>query len=232
MQKSPNSLTAQQIIDASIKTSGGERLANSTISFDFRETNYKATRANGYFELLRTFEDSTGTVTDVLNNEGFKRVLDEKTIRVSDSMGSLYSASVNSVHYFSVLPFGLNDSSVKKEKLDDLTIKDATYHTVKVTFSAEGGGEDYEDVFLYWIHKDTFKLHYLAYSYNEDDNIGMRFREAYNDRSIEGIHFVDYNNYKSKADTITLMDMPMVFEKGELQLLSKIELKNISVILH
>ena len=37
-----------------------------------------------------------------------------------------------------------------------------------------------------------------TYSYIESDGIGLRFREAFNERYINGIRFVDYNNYKPK----------------------------------
>ena len=57
----------------------------------------------------------------------------------------------------------------------------------------------------------------------------MRFREAYNERFIEGIRFVDYNNYKSSDGLMALIDLGKIFEKNKLNLLSKIELKNIVV---
>ncbi|MBO6632925.1 MAG: deoxyribose-phosphate aldolase, partial [Psychroserpens sp.] len=144
-------------------------------------------------------------------------------------MATKYSASVNSVHYFSVLPYGLNDAAVIKEKLADTRINDTMYYTIRVTFKEEGGGEDFEDEFLYWIDKETFKLQYLAYSYNEDDGKGMRFREAYNERLIEGVRFVDYNNYKPKSEAIKLPELPTLFESGQLDLVSKIELNEINV---
>jgi hypothetical protein len=138
---------------------------------------------------------------------------------------------VNSVHYFSVLPYGLNDLAVKKTLLEAVLIKNKMYDTVKVTFNQDGGGEDFEDVFMYWINKETSKIDYLAYSYNEVDGKGIRFREAYNERYVEGIRFVDYNNYKPKSTSISLINLPQLFKKGGLELLSKIELETITITL-
>ena len=230
-EKAHKSLTAQKIVDTSLQASGGTLIGNSKITFDFRDKRYKAIRANGQFELMRKFQDSTGIISDILTNAGFERTIDEKKVQIPDAMALRYSASINSVHYFSVLPYGLNDKAVNKEKLEDISIKDTIYHTIKVTFNAKDGGEDFEDVFLYWINTKTFKLKYLAYSYNEADGVGMRFREAYNERFFKGIRFVDYNNYKSEAESITLTDLPELFENAKLKLLSKIELNNISVTL-
>ena len=98
-----------------------------------------------------------------------------------------------------------------------------------MTFNQEGGGEDYEDVFVYWTDKQSFKIGYVAYSYNEEDGVGMRFREAYNERYVNGLRFVDYKNYKTEDPETKLTDLGKAFEKNQLKLLSKIELENIDV---
>jgi hypothetical protein len=177
-----------------------------------------------------TVEANNDSIFDVLTNEGFERhINDNEAVFIEDSMKVKYSASVNSVHYFSVLPYGLNDKAVNKTVLENVEIKEQDYYTVKVTFNQDGGGEDYEDVFLYWINAKTFEVDYLAYSYEEDDGRGVRFREAYNERYIEEIRFVDYNNFKPENGSVVLSELPKLFETGQLKLLSKIELKNVSV---
>lgn len=222
-------LAAQNIVDKSIAVSGGEKFNNSKIDFDFRDKHYHAKRINGEFELVRTFKDSVKKVTDFLTNKGFERYVNNKKMEVPDSLAKLYSASVNSVHYFSVLPYGLNDKAVVKELLGETTIDNTDYYKVKVTFEQDGGGEDFEDVFVYWVNKQTYKIDYLAYSYEEDDDRGLRFREAYNERYVNGLRFVDYNNYKPKSSNTNVFELDDLFKNGKLELLSKIELKNISV---
>lgn len=227
--KATRSLDAQSIIDQTIKISGGAKFDSSIIDFDFRDKHYFAKRINGNFKLVRTFKDSISKTTDFLTNDGFERYVNNKLVVVPDSMISRYSASVNSVHYFSVLPYGLNDLAVIKEMLGEVTIKNYVYYKVKVTFKRDGGGEDFEDVFIYWINKESFKLDYLAYSYAELDGTGLRFREAYNERYVNGLRFVDYNNYKPKNSKATVFELDKIYVNGELDLLSKIELKNINV---
>lgn len=225
--------TASEIVDSSIEVAGGDQIASSIITFDFRDKHYKATRNIGSFQLERHFVDSTShrvsSIKDVLNNNGFQRFVDDLLLEIPDSMATKYAASVNSVHYFSVLPYGLNDNAVNKTPLEDRIIKGKSYSAIQVTFDQDGGGEDFEDVFVYWINKNTNKVDYLAYSYNEDHGKGLRFREAYNERYVEGIRFVDYNNYKPNDSSIDLTELPQLFEKGKLILLSKIELENIKV---
>jgi hypothetical protein len=82
---------------------------------------------------------------------------------------------------------------------------------------------------VYWFGKQSYKVDYLAYSYNEVDGVGMRFREGYNERYINEIRFVDYNNYKAEDPKIELVNLGKAFENKQLKLLSKIELENVKV---
>lgn len=227
--KERNTLDANTIINKSIEVSGGKLFYNSKINFDFRDKHYKAIRNNGKFQYERVFSDSLGNIRDVLNNKGFQRYVNEKPFEVSDDKSRAYSSSVNSVHYFSVLPYGLNAPAVNKLYLGNVDVKGENYHKIKVTFYEEGGGEDFDDVFVYWIHTDTNKVDYLAYSYSEKEGIGLRYREAFNERYINTLRFVDYNNYKPKTKNVTLENLDILFEKGGLDLLSKIVLENITV---
>ena len=220
---------ANSIINKSIEVSGGELFKRSNISFDFRDKHYKAIRYDGKFRYERVFKDSLGVIKDVLSNKGFERYMNSKPVNVMDSMVPRYTASVNSVHYFSVLPFSLNDKAVNKTYLNQVEIKGKDYFKIKVTFNQDGGGEDYDDEFIYWINAENYKTDYLAYSYNEKDGKGFRFREAYNERYVNGIRFVDYNNYKPKSSLAVLDNLDVLYKKGDLVLLSKIDLKNISV---
>lgn len=220
-------LSAQDIVDKTIEVSGGDKYLNAEIDFDFRDKHYRSVREGGKFQYERQFQDSIGVIKDVLNNDGFQRFVNDTLTKIPDSMAVKYTSSVNSVHYFALLPYGLNDAAVNKSSLGEVSIKDKLYHKIKVTFSQEGGGEDYEDVFIYWIEAGTFKADYIAYSYIEDDGVGIRFREAYNERFINGLRFVDYNNYKSEDATMDLLGLDKAFESGSLKLLSKIELENI-----
>lgn len=229
-KKIPSStLNANEIINKTIQVSGGERFDVSNIEFDFRDKHYKAIRNNGIFQLERHFKDSIFNVKDVFNNDGFTRFVKDEMLEIPDSMAVKYTASVNSVHYFSVLPYGLNDAAVVKTYLGEEIINGKNYYKIQVTFEKDGGGEDYEDVFVYWIDVKTFKTIYLAYSYKEIDGLGYRFRQAYNERYVDGIRFVDYNNYKPTSNEISIMELGSLFEANQLELLSKIELKNVTV---
>lgn len=217
------------IVRKSIEVSGGNKIKTATINFDFRNKHYRAIRDNGQFQLERTFKDSTDIIRDILSNDGFQRFINNKPFEVSDGKAVSYSASVNSVHYFSVLPYGLGNSVVKRTYFGITKVKGKDYYKIKITFNEDGGGEDFEDVFIYWINTETFKADYLAYSYEENHGIGLRFREAYNERFVEGIRFVDYNNYKPKDNDEVLKNLDLKFENDELELLSKIELENVRI---
>jgi len=222
---------ANKIIDHAIDKAGGELFLKSTVDFDFRGRHYKSVRDGGSYQYERIFLDSLDTIRDVLDNDGFERFTNNKITDVADTMAVKYTASVNSVIYFALLPYGLNDAAVIKTYLEESIIKGDSYHKIKVTFQQEGGGEDYQDVFIYWVNQQTFNVDYIAYSYEEADGVGSRFREAYNVRNVNGIRFVDYINYKYEGDEFALADYDKAFGQGALKKLSVIELENVEVVL-
>ncbi|ELR72241.1 hypothetical protein C900_01795 [Fulvivirga imtechensis AK7] len=210
-----------------IEAAGGPNYDSIEVEFTFRDKEYGAKYASGRFEYVRLFKDSTGLIRDVLNNDGFYREINGAKADIPDSMASKYANSVNSVIYFAMLPKGLNDPAVNKAYLGKATIKGKEYHKIKVTFEQQGGGTDYEDEFIYWIGTEDKRVDYLAYKYLTEGG-GMRFREAYNERFVGGIRFVDYINYKPKAE-ITLEAIGEAFVNSDLEELSRIELKGVRV---
>ncbi len=216
----------QTIVDKAIEASGGDKYLNLNVEYDFRDKHYIAKRSGGSYSYERVFEDSLGTIHDILTNEGFTRKINGEKINLPDTMAAKYGSSTNSVNYFALLPYGLNDAAVIKKYLGETTIKDKDYYKIQVTFSADGGGEDHEDVYLYWINKETFTMDYLAYSFAEKDETSFRFREAYNPRVIEGIRFQDYINYKPENNTFTVDQAEELYKEGKLVELSRIDTEN------
>lgn len=220
---------AQQLVDRAISRHGGDKLEQARLSFDFRERHYTYTRRGGEFRYTREFNDSTGQeVHDELTNSGFSRMVNGSKVALPQERENAFSNSVNSVIYFALLPYGLNDPSVNKELLAPTEIEGKPYQVVKVTFNEEGGGEDFEDEFLYWFNADSNTLDYLAYSYKTEGG-GVRFRKAINPREVEGIRFQDWINYKPASKNVSLEEMEALYKNGELEVLSEIKLENIQV---
>ncbi|MDX1476431.1 MAG: DUF6503 family protein [Saprospiraceae bacterium] len=222
---------AQEIVDRAIAEMGGSLLDTAVISFDFRDRSYRYERTGGLFAYHRIFIDTTSqdTLLDILTNEYLKRWINGEEADITAERRQAFSNSVNSVIYFALLPYGLNDPAVIKSYEGEVEIKDKRYHQVRVSFQEEGGGVDYEDNFLYWFDPADASMDYLAYDYITDGG-GVRFREAFNPRIVGGVTFQDYYNYKPADPTVKLDDMLAAFQDDQLTLLSNIELKNIQVI--
>ncbi|MDQ3289688.1 MAG: hypothetical protein M3Q05_00205 [Bacteroidota bacterium] len=219
--------SAQKIIDKAIEVHGGKKFENLNVTFDFRDRHYQAQRQKGQFTYTRSFTDSTGQVKDVLKNSGFTRYVNGQAKNLPGERKTAFTSSVNSVIYFALLPFGLNDPAVKKELLDTVTIRQTPYYKIKVTFNQEGGGVDFQDQFLYYINQNTNTMDYFAYTYATEGG-GIRFRQATQPRQIGGIRFQDYINFEPVGE-IDFLEIEKLFEAGKLKEFSRIELKNIQV---
>ncbi|MDX2247709.1 MAG: DUF6503 family protein [Bacteroidia bacterium] len=218
----------QHIVDRAIEVYGGEQFLQAEINFTFRDRDYISIRNQGSYQYERLFQENGNSVRDVLNNQGFYREINGSRAEIPDTMATKYTNSVNSVIYFAVLPFGLNDPAVRKEYLGQAFIQKIPYHKIRVTFDSQGGGEDFQDVFVYWFRTDNYRMDYFAYRYYTEEG-GIRFRQAYNTRNVNGLLFSDYRNYKADPAQYKVEETDRLFEENKMEELSKIELENIAV---
>ncbi|MDQ7916443.1 DUF6503 family protein [Mesonia sp. MT50] len=221
---------AQEVLSKVIERAGGEKYQTSAIEFRFRGNKYSSVRNCGMYELQKVQVTEDGdTIKDVLSNMGFERFVNREKLNLPDSLVAKYSNAVNSVHYFAQLPFGLNDPAVKKTYLDTLSLEQNKYHKIKVQFAEEGGGDDHDDVYMYWVNMDKNTIDYLAYSF-EVNGGGMRFRKAINPKKVNGIRFADYENYAPKEDNINVEDLDKAFMNDQLKKVSEIINEDIKVV--
>ena len=216
----------KQLIDEATAAHGGDAYRNKRIEFDFRTYHLVLETQGDNFRYERTYQDSAGTpVREVLTNANFSRFLNSQLQQLDTAQVGKYSRAVNSVAYFVLLPYKLNDPAVMSDYLGEATVDGKLYDKVQVRFRAEGGGKDYQDTFCYWFNRETHTMDYLAYSEG-----GPRFRKAINPQMVGGIRFQDYINYEApKTDTSAVSTYDQKYAAGQLTELSRIEQKNIRV---
>ncbi len=219
---------AQRIVSQSIQAHGGEHFDHAIISFRFRDMRYTVARDGGLYAFHRYSSDSAGQHQDVLSNAGFVRQTNDLPVDLSAEWQERYAQSVNSVVYFALLPYRLNDAAVHKKLLGERVLDGKPYYKILVTFSQEGGGQDHDDQFVYWINKDTYITEYIAYSFTVNGG-GVRFRKAINPRRVGALLFHDYLNYKPMEGAPSLHVLDSLYEKQGLNLLSEIRLEDIAV---
>ena len=217
---------AEEIIAASIQAHGGELYKQAHFSFTFRGNTYRFKNNYQEFEYefngLNKQEDSVRTL---VNSNSVNVWINNQPIDLNEKQRLSYSDNLNSVIYFATLHHKLGDESVNEFYQGSTTIKAKNYEVVKVSFDQEGGGTDFDDEYYYWINSETMLIDYLAYNYQTNGG-GVRFRAAYNPRTVGGIHFQDYINYKAEVGT-PLAQLPELYENGKLEEISRIETENI-----
>lgn len=231
---SPDPPDARAVLDSVRAAHGSDVLNHARMTFTFREASFRLRHhRNGRFHYRRTRTDSTGrTVVEGITNDGPYRVVDGDTTTLSPEARTDVETAVNSVAYFARLPAPLDAPAVQPSYSGRDTIDGAPYHRVRVTFKEQGGGRDWQDIFYYWFHADTFTMDYLAYAYGlgPDEETGTRFRSAYNARRRGGVRVADYYNYT--ADTMSPDQMPRYPERlaqGELERVSRVVLDSVRV---
>jgi len=216
---------SQKIIDEAIKAHGGDLYDTANYSFVFRKNTFQFKNNHSEYVYTKTYEKEGSEIIDVLDNGSFSRLINGKPVQLSDKDIASGTGAINSVIYFATLPYKLNDQAVNSKRMESTSIKGEAYETIQVTFSEDGGGEDHDDEYYYWINKNTKKIDYLAYNYSVNKG-GVRFRTAFNKRVVDGITFQDYINYEAEVGT-PLKDLPMLFEANKLKELSEIKTEHI-----
>jgi hypothetical protein len=221
--------SAEQWISKVRTAHGSNVLTQSKVTFQFRDAEFLVKKDGYDFYYQRQKVDTAGRrIIDQVWPDSTFRTIDGEKQQLTPKKARGISESLHSVVYFAYLPEALNDPAVRPSYVDSVHVKGEPYHRIKVTFSEENGGPDHEDEYLYWFHGKDHTLDYLAYNFQVNGG-GARFRAAENPRKIAGIRLQDYKNYTPTDGRMDLTGLDTLFEKGDLKLLSEIDLENIEV---
>ena len=210
---------------------GSARLVHAEVTFTFRGDRFVAARDGGRFSYARHHVDTTGVrVVDILDNEGVRRQRGGEEVDLTLRERNSVETVVNSVIYFALLPYNLADEAVEPRWRGEDTVRGEPFDLLEVTFRPDGGGRDWEDRFIYWVHRQRGTMDYLAYDFHTGDG-GTRFREAYNVREVDGVLFQDYRNYSADHldETPPLEGYAALFERAQLELVSEVEIEDVRV---
>ena len=101
------------IINKAIEAHGGKLYDKAHYSFIFRKKKYTFKNEDTSYSYSVEFkDDSDSQVIDKLENGNFERSLNGEIIKLSEKEIDIYSNGLNSVIYFTTLPFKLNLSLI------------------------------------------------------------------------------------------------------------------------
>lgn len=220
-----NDVEAERILTETINAHGGQLYDNAHYQFTFRENLYTFQNRGDNYKYTALKKKDGNTTYDILDNNGMQRILNDKDQNLSAADQTKYSGGINSVIYFATLPNKLQDPAVNTSYKGTMIIKNKNYEILEITFNQDGGGQDHDDTYLYWINKETHLIDYFAYNYAVGKG-GVRFRSAYNTRNVDGIVFQDYINFKAEVGT-PLLELPKLYESDQLKKLSVIATEHI-----
>lgn len=219
---------ARALIARAIEAHGLRRDEPTEIRFDFRGTPYRLVVGGPQRIYERTTATEQGTRVERLEGERFSSSLAGVEEALSEHEIGRGRRSLNSVAYFTLLPLPLEDPAVIARSLGSTTLGGRPYDTLEVRFRAEGGGEDHEDVFRYWLDPETHRIAYVAYRFATGAG-GVRLRRASAQHEVSGVVLLDYDNHGLDGADATIDEAVRAYEAGELPLVSRVELRDVRV---
>jgi len=203
---------AVTLVRAAREAHGSDRLDGRTLHFTFRGDAFSTWTDGGRFRHTRTSRDALGReVVITVDNDGVSRTVGGADAPFADNAERMAAAeAVGSVVYFVRLPAPLTDPAVRVRALGRDTVAGAPYDALEVTFAQEGGGRDWQDRYVYWLHPERRTVDFLAYSYRETPGdtaraaTGHRFRRVVGVQTVGGLRVQDYENLS--ADSLARLD--------------------------
>ena len=201
---------ALALLERAREAHGSAALDRAEVRFSFRGTPFVLHRDGGAFRYARTTTDSLSrTVEEVVDNDGAHRFADGAEVALDADEAAALATAVNSVAYFALLPAPLADAAVRARSLGPGAVGGEPFDRVGVTFARDGGGEDWDDRYVYWLRPDG-RIAYYAYSYEPDPadtsrtETGTRFRALLDERRVGGVLFQDWRNLT--ADSVGALE--------------------------
>ena len=98
---------------------------------------------------------------------GYSMGYDGQDIWVSPHRDSFPGSSPRFYHnlhfYFFAIPFILSDDGVHLEEIEDMTVREKTYHRILATFG-EGVGDAPDDQYILYIDPEAYQVDFINYS--------------------------------------------------------------------
>ncbi len=230
----PPAGSPERVVHDAVEAHGGARFHTVQFDFRFREEPFRVVYREGQFVFERTRPGGWGDfprearVVDRMDNTGTTRTVHGTPVPLTEEARHDLETGLNSVVYFAFLPWRLQDPAVRLRDLGEVEVQGEPYRKIEVTFEVEGGGRDWEDRFIYWFHRETHLLDFLAYRYHTGEG-GTRFRQATNRREVQGIVVQDWLNFTGDPDVDDVARYDELYQDGALRLVSVVDLVDLRV---
>ncbi|MBX2799790.1 MAG: hypothetical protein KTR31_19080 [Myxococcales bacterium] len=219
---------AQRLVRQAQKAHGMHRLRDVQITFTFRDTPYRLWLGDGAYRYERDVTQDDGALrVDRLEGWTLTSILDGQPLSLPAETTEGRRRSLNSVAYFALLPRPLTDDAVVATYGGRQQLRESPYDVLDVRFREDGGGDDHDDHFRYWLDPKSHRIAYLAYTFSRGEG-GVRIREATATHEVGGLVLLDYVNHGRNV-TQDLRAAVAEFEAGTLPEVSRIELDDVSV---
>ncbi len=229
---SPAKRGAEAIVDHTLDAYHSKLFDKSTIEFNLGNQLWKSKRLNGKYTYERIFDSTGMTIHDEFANAVMTRFISNRLIPLEGKHLSQLIDEINTEMHFFSTPFGLDDSSVIRQYIGEVTILGKKYDKIKIDFKPAPGDFLYhDDHYVYWVNKENHLIDYIGYDFTRNDQSHTLFRKSINQRKINGLTVQDYVMYKPLHDSIPskLESLDEAFSGNQLQETGRIVYQNVKV---
>ncbi|PQB04951.1 DUF6503 family protein [Aureitalea marina] len=225
-QEHKNEISAQQIIERSIESYGGEAFFNSVVSFEVDDLKYNLIRKDHITDFtVSRLKDSMDLVGRYQNGL-LEYYVDGELQELGTYNLRILRGKLDGFTYMNSIPHILIQNAITLTRMADVTIRNKPQLVVEAKW-LKIEDQDQDILYLY-LDPETYRINYTAEQLEVTGGY-PQFKRYFNFQEVNGLLFADYYSFARK-DSVELDKMYQRFELADLRELDQINLKDIEVI--
>lgn len=222
-----STVTAQELLDLSVKASGLDKLYNATLTFEKKGVKYSAMRDQYAYEFRMTRIKNGIDYLAIASNGNFEYTENGEAVSYGSQNSLLEHKLIFDNNLMAIPRLFQNDNSITVTSVGQVEVKNIDYRVLQIHFKGQLPSDKMRNVRVY-ISPKSLLPDYICYSYG--DNTRLLWMENTKRHNIDDVIISDFVTYISKKGTDNHDDMVSYVNTGALQQTERIEFKNLKLI--
>jgi len=220
-------VTAEKLIDLSVKAAGLDKLYNATLTFEKKGVNYSAKRDGYAYEYIMTRTKKGKKYVAIASNGNFEYTEDGKYVSYGSQNTLLEQKLIFDNNLLAIPKLFKNDNSISASVVGQIEVKNIDYHVIQIHFKDQLPSDQMRNVRVY-INPKSLLPDYICYAYG--DVTRLLWMESTTRHNLDGLIVSDYKTYIPRKATDKHSDMVLYFNTGALKETEHVKYKNLQLI--
>ncbi len=220
-------ITAEKLVDLSVKAAGLEKLYNATLYFEKKETQYSAKRDGYTYEYVMKRTKKNIAYRAVASNGTFDYTENGEAVSYGSQNTLLEQKLIFDNNILAIPRIFQNDNSITLELIEQTEVKNIDYRVFQVHYNDQLPSDQMRNVRVY-INPSSLLPDYICYSYG--DNNRLLWTENTKRHDVDGVIIADSKTYIPLKRTDNHKEMVSYVNTGAIKQTEHVQYSNLKLI--